>query len=422
MTFKQFYLSSLIGVSFFGFIVLFLIWLVNRKEDKNNDYRGLLYIALAFLSWSFISLYKLNDNQIINLKSVVNDRIISAFSNLFLFASLPYFTNTFNKIRYKFSFFRNRDQWVINVFLFFTIITALFSFAEKYGDKLNDFLRYFIIFIDSILSVGIFSLVGYALYNSLKKVVSNKSILNLFIFIFIILPLTQIFLPLSKIFPTQLEFLYPILLVIFLISISCFISILNTYFLLYFSIVKNSKTISLFENNNIVEQEVIAINKIEFDFDDTTKNYIINLFVIDNYGKELVINHSSSKILRPFGHWLLFSVAKKHNVFLFENDISVTKFRMIEYLNKKNNLKINQDIVFLNNGGLFSIKLDSNSISINHIEYFKKSFVFQEIFRTHAICFLSKEDIEKENLKNSKSLERYLAKNFEILYSNIFKF
>jgi hypothetical protein len=61
--------------------------------------------------------------------------------------------------------------------------------------------------------------------------------------------------------------------------------------------VKNSKTISLFENNSIVEQEVIAINKIIFDFDETTRDYMISLIVIDNYGKEFKIEHSSSKIL-----------------------------------------------------------------------------------------------------------------------------
>jgi hypothetical protein len=191
---------------------------------------------------------------------------------------------------------------------------------------------------------------------------------------------------------------------------------------LYFSIVKNSKTISLFENNSIVEQEIIAVNKIVFDFDETTRDYIISLIVLDNYGKEFTIEHSSSKILRPFAHWLLFALAKKQNVFLFENDISVTKFRMVEYLNKKSDLKIQQDQVFTNNGGVFSLKLDSDSIIFQHKDLFQKSYVMQEIFRIHAICFIPKEIIEKENLKNSKSLEKYLNKNIDDLYSKIFVF
>ena len=422
MSFKQFYLLSLLGISFFGFLILFLIWFSNRRDDKNKDYRGLLYIALAFLSWSFVALYKWQDNQIINLSSVVNDRVISAFSNLFLFASLPYFTNAFNTLRYKFSFFRNREQWVINVFIAFTIITTLFSYADRKGDSLPSSLQYLIIAIDSFISIGIFSLVCFALFQSLKKVISNSLINNVFLTVFILLPLTQLILPLTKVFPLQLSFLYPYTLTVFLISLACFISIINTYFLLYFSIVKNSKTISLFENNSIVEQEVIAVNKIIFDFDETTRDYMISLIVIDNYGKEFKIVHSSSKILRPFAHWLLFALAKKQNVFLFENDISVTKFRMVEYLNKKSDLKIQQDQVFTNNGGVFSLKLDAESIEFQHKELFQKSYVMQEIFRIHAICFISKDIVEKENLKNSKSLEKYLNKNIDDLYSNIFCF
>lgn len=421
MTFKQFYLLSLIGITFFGFIILFLIWLSNRKEDKNKDYKGLLYISLAFLSWTFVGLYKYHDNQVINLSSVINDRVISAFSNLFLFASLPYFTNAFNWARYRFSFFRNRDQWVINIFIAFTIITTVFSYADRYGKDLPPFLNYLIITIDCLISIGIFSLIGYALYKSLTKVIFNKSINIVFIVIFILLPVTQIILPLSKIFPVQLSFLYPYTLVLFLFGVSCLICVMNAYFLLYFSIVKNSKSINLYENNPLLEQEVIAVNKIEFSFNETTKNYELKLTVLDNFKKESVITQSYNKLMKPLAHWVLFSLSRKKNVYLSENDISVTKFRMIEFFNKDSELKINQDQIFINNGGSFSLKLDSENIIINNPEVFKKSFIFQEIFKKHAICFISKQEIDKENLKNSKFFDKYMIKNFDSLYDSIFQ-
>jgi len=419
MTFKQFYLLSLIGISFFGFIILFFIWFSNRKEDKNKDYTGILYISLAFLSWSFVGLYKFNDNQVINLSSVINDRVISAFSNLFLFASLPYFTNAFNKIRYRFSFFRNREQWVINVFIAFTIITTVFSYADRYGKDLPFINNYIIIFVDCLISIGIFSLIGYALYKSITKVIFNKSINIIFIVIFFLLLLTQIVLPLTKIFPEQLTFLYPYTLVLFLFSISCLICVMNSYFLLYFSIVKNSKSINLHENNPLLEQEVVAINKIELSFNETLKTYKIKLTVLDNFKKEIEISKSYNKLMKPLAHWVLFSLSRKNNVFLSENDISVTKFRMIEFLNKDSQLKISQDHIFMNNGGSFSFKLDSENITVNNLDVFKKSFIFQEIFKKHAICFISKQEIEKENLKNSKFYDKYMLKKFNDLYDSI---
>ncbi len=420
MTFKQFYLLSLIGITFFGFIILFFIWLSNREVDKNKDFKGILYISLAFLSWTFVGLYKYNDNQVINLSSVINDRVISAFSNLFLFASLPYFTNAFHQIRYRFSFFRNREQWVINVFIAFTIITTVFSYADRYGEDLPSFLNYIIISIDCLISIGIFSLIGYALFKSLTKVIYNRSIHIIFIVIFILLPLTQIVLPLSKIFPEQLSFFYPYALVLFLFSISCLICVMNAYFLLYFSLVKNSKSINLHEKNPLFEQEVVAVSKIEFSFNETLKTYEMTLTVLDNFKKEIEISKSYNKLMKPLAHWVLFSLSRKKNVFLSENDISVTKFRMVEFFNKDSELKINQEQIFINNGGSFSLKLDSENITINNPEVFKKSFIFQEIFKKHAICFISKQEIEKENLKNSKFFDKYMIKKFDELYNSIF--
>ncbi len=421
MTFKQFYLISLIGITFFGFIILFLIWLSNKTDDKNRDNKGLLYIALAFLSWTIIGIYKYQDIQILNLSTIIGDRIISSFSNLFIIASLPYFTNTFNRIRYKYSFFRNRDQWVINVFITFTIITAVFSYADRQGDNLSPLLNYLVLTIDCLISIGTFSLVGFALYKSLSKVIFNRSINIVFIIIFILLPVTQIVLPLTKIFPEQLRFLYPYTLALFLLSISCFICIMNSYFLLYFSFVKNAKSIKMYENNPLLEQEVISVNKIEFAFNEITKNYELSITVLDNFKKENTITQTYSKLMKPLAHWFLFSISRKKNVFLSENDISVTKFRMIEFFNKDSELKINQDQIFSNNGGSFSLKLDPENIIIRNSEAFKKSFIFQEIFKKHSICFISKQEIDKENLKNSKLFDKYMLKNFDLLYDAVFE-
>ncbi len=420
MTFKQFYLLSLLGVTFFGFIILFLIWLSNRKEDKSKEYRGLLYISLAFLSWSFVALYKWQDNQVINLSSVINDRVISTFSNLFLFASLPYFTNAFNRIRYRFSFFRNRDQWVINVFVAFTILTVVFSYADRLGDTLPSFLQYLVITIDCLISVGIFSLIGYALYQSLCNVIYYRSIHIVFICIFVLLPCTQIILPLTKIFPGQLAGFYPYALVLFMLGITFLVSIMNAYFMLYFSIIKNSKSIKHYESNSLLQQEVVAVNKLVFSFNEVTRNYQITMTVLDNFKKEITLTQSYSKLLKPYVHWVLFAISRKKHTFLYENDIAVTKFRMVEFWNKDVELKISQDHIFTNNAGTFTLKLDPDQIEIGNAEIFKKSYTFQEIFRKHAICFISKEIIEKESLKNSKEFEKYMSKNFDILYSDFF--
>jgi hypothetical protein len=196
---------------------------------------------------------------------------------------------------------------------------------------------------------------------------------------------------------------------------------MNAYFLLYFSIIKNSKSIKHFESNALLEQEVVAVKKLIFSFNEVTRNYELTMTILDNFKKEQTFMQSYSRLLKPYLHWVLFALSRKKNAFLYENDISVTKFRMIEFWNKDTELKISQDHIFSNNTGTFTLKIDPFQIEISNSEVFKKSYTFQEIFRKHAICFISKEVIEKEGLKNSKMFEKYMSKNFDALYADFFK-
>ena len=95
MTTKQFYLLCLIGITIIGGTIMMLLW--RQIKLKSSENRGMLFISLAMFSWTLVGIYKLSDPPMPPLINAINDRILSAFSNLFLLASLPYFPNVFDQ-------------------------------------------------------------------------------------------------------------------------------------------------------------------------------------------------------------------------------------------------------------------------------------------------------------------------------------
>ena len=95
MTFKQFYLISLFGITCLTATYLLLLWITHSKKSKLNILykeanQGLIFIVIAVYSWSIVSLYKVFDLQEFTLSYLINDRILSSMNNLFFFLSLAY--------------------------------------------------------------------------------------------------------------------------------------------------------------------------------------------------------------------------------------------------------------------------------------------------------------------------------------------
>ena len=127
---------------------------------------------------------------------------------------------------------------------------------------------------------------------------------------------------------------------------------------------------------------------------------------------------SSSKLLQPYLHWLLFSKAKLNDSLISHQDIAIAKFRMVEYWNKESNYKLNQDILFYNESGNFEFRVDRDSIIINDIDFLKSKITIKEIFKKHFICFIS-HDIQKvKQLHNKKNAEKYIEDNFESFFES----
>ena len=226
MSTKQFYLLCLIGVTFIGGMVMLLLW--RQIKLKSSENRGMLFLSLAMFSWTIVGIYKYYDPPMPSLVNAINDRILSAFSNLFVLASLPYFPSVFEGLKERFTFFRKPEQWVNNVFIFFAVITVVFTLIDRNIE--SDTGKKIIIAIDSFISTAAISLISYALYQSISRFWQDKY-LKMFLFVmFIVLISTQITLPMIAIFPGVLKPIYMAALILLLIGMVFFNFISVAYF------------------------------------------------------------------------------------------------------------------------------------------------------------------------------------------------
>ncbi len=400
MTIKQFYLLCLIGVTFIGGMIMLLLW--RQFKLKSSENKGMLFLALAMFSWTIVGVYKIYDPPLPSLVNAINDRILSAFSNLFVLASLPYFPSVFESIRGKFSFFKKPEQWVNNVFIFFTAIIVVFTLIDRNIE--SDVSKKMIIAFDSLISTVSISLVSYALYKSITRFWHDKWLKLFLLLMFAVLISTQITLPFISIFPSVLKPIYFISLLLLLIGLSFF----NFISIAYFGMLNLEFRTLGTSNLQTEKNDSYSIEKLILGYDENKKHYFITLEFHSSENKELQKETVvSTKLLLPFANWILFSLAKKQDVKLAHSDLSTTKFRMVEFWNKDALVKITQDDLFINDGGKFDFIMEGEKIQFHNLKFLQSKFIVREAITKHAESFASQKNLisSKQNLTKAQLLE-----------------
>lgn len=427
MQYKTFYLIILLGTSFLSFLYLFTLWLQRRKSDNlylKESNVALFLIAFSFLYRSFIAANKLFDLQDFNLFHIVVDRIISSISNLIFLLSLSYFPllndeNKFTKL------FKKKEKWFIIVFFIIITVISLFTFLDKLSESLGITARVVIVVLDSLISISCILLVGYIMKLSLSGFKMSSVVLNFIMTSFILFSITQILLPLSKVLPDLLFEYYPIFLAVFIIVYFGFIISFFMYFIsLEFVIneIQEQENNILLHSNNKEIIKAAAVSGLEIGFTNKLTSYLkVSIELSNGDFEHVTINNS--KVLHPFLYWILFSIAKKNNIQLFNSDISVAKFRMIEYLNKHAENKVSQEILFSNDNGEYSLLIDASNITINEKEVICSKKSLDEIIFKYAECFIPVyENVRKNNFKTRNERLKEVRDNIQFLLRDILKF
>ena len=362
-------------------MLMFLLW--RQIKLKSSENRGMLFISLAMFSWTLVGIYKFSDPPMPSLINAINDRILSAFSNMFLLASLPYFPNVFEDLKERFSIFRKPDQWINSIFIFFAIITVIFTLIDRSVE--SDLGRKAIIAVDSLISTTTILLISIALYQSLSRFWSDKVLKVFLAVMFILLISTQVILPMIAIFPEIFRPFYLYALVLLLLGLTFF----NFVSIAYFGMVNMEMTAIADIEYGKSKKAIYNPDALKVGYDKQRKLYFVRIGFISSVepAKVKEIEVSTSKLLQPFANWVLFALARKHDCKLSNQDLSTSKFRMVEFWNRDGEIKLTQEQVFNNDRGFFDLKIEISSISIEDPEFLRSKFIIREAVLKHEDNF-----------------------------------
>jgi hypothetical protein len=396
MTLKQFYLLSLFGITFTGGVLLIIIWNQLKRNQKSNQ--APLYLSLAMFSWSIVGILKYYDPEIPELVNAIKDRMLSSFSNLFLLASVPYFSIVQFSWSKTFKPFRKKEKWILNVFILFAILTVLFTFMDR--NVTSDPGRIAIILVDSIISLFSIALISATLFFSMRIFWKNRWISIFSGTLFSALILTQIILPLIAIFPEQLRPFYPFALLTMLVCLNAFILISSIYFAQQIVRFPSTGFVSGTENEGIS-----TVSGIKIGFNPADKKYYLRLTFSNSItGKEQFTEEVvSGKLLQPFVNWVVFALAKEHGIKLTHPDIALNKFRMVELWNKQSDFSITQEQLFNNDRGHFELSAECENVFLQDKNTFRSKYIVRESILKHKESFT-----EKYNSQNDDDLLKTL--------------
>lgn len=393
MTYKQFYILSLTLTTLLFTIRFILIFLDATKKRIGGEFnKAVLFIALFSFSFFLVGLYKITDQTEFSLKFLFNDRILSSLSNIFLLSSVIYFPY---KIKYLHRFYEKKENWVMIIFLFFGVIISLFTVFDKLASNAGQVFQIALIVIDSLISTIILVLFGYVLSRSMQLSLSNKGSIYFFQIIVVLIVATQVALPLSKIYHEVLLWLYPYFLILFFVSTIFLLQNIVLFLDRFVCFHSQSLSTILPVSKEVVDNEARSsdasaqLYSVFIRYDTIEKKYKIQLTIRFDEARQKLIAIENSKILQPFSYWILFAVAKKMNIKIYNSDLAVARFRMIEYIHKNYpDVKLVPETIFENDKGYYEIITDATNIIIEDLDLLLDKMQVKDLFLKHLDNFI----------------------------------
>lgn len=377
----EFYLLAVVLISIFSGLMLIGLWRYLLSNGRGNT--GILFLSFSVFTWAIIGLYGYFDPELPDLIRGINERVLSAFSNMFLVASLPFFPGVFDELKKKYPVFRNTYQWVVSVFVFFTIITLLFTLIY-----VNDINRIAILFADGVISLITLSIICWALYVCMKPFWKTRFLRSVWASALLLFLSSQIFLPAASIFmDLLLPFtFYGYLAMLFGIVIFSFASI----FIFTFDQSTLPQEIGNFNNTDIsasIKQTIQSLEGLKIGYNEGEKFYLVTLKFKNDSDDVLESTIRLKKLLKPFTNWVVFSLARKADTQLSHEDIATIKFRMVELWNKNADIEISQDLLFHNDSGRFELHDMAEGVEISNVSFLTSRYAIRESFKEFESCF-----------------------------------
>jgi hypothetical protein len=417
MSVREFYYLGITLASLFGAFGLIALWRIISRKDQEGS-KGIFFVILAIFSWAVVGAYKLINPEAFSILNTITNRVLSAFSNLCLLASLPYFTESFARLKDRSKLFRDANQWLLGLLVFFSALTVAFVLLDnmdKEGTYVN---KYIIIVVDTFISILAMMLVSYSIYHSIKKYWTSPLSRAFAVAVFSMFLATQIAFPVIGFALGQESaiFYYHVTLSIFIISLGLLVTILISYY----SLVAYEITLAAAVTQNEVQilSDRYQPNSLRLGFDQSKAVYFLEItFVSSTHnGNRVVDRIEFKKVLKPFCHWIVFALAKQRGIGLENVDMAIIKFRMLSLWNKDAKHKLVAEDLFDINDFTVSFKFDYAEIIFDGKEHLYSRFVIRDTFKGFLQNFFPEIDpkILKTVQTNTEEVEKLVAELFDL--------
>ncbi len=316
----------------FGFLLLFTIWINDRKRAKQMDTFSspILFMAFAVLMWISIELTRFlfentmnNGNQDQVHQKWLFVSIFSAFNNTFILAALPFFKELFDSKKQKIFSLIKMGHWTTMVFTINTLVILLYIVGWMLKIDLGSSFIPFFDHVYSFLAISLF-LVGSILALKQSKAIGTLGVVLLMLISVVLILIQFVIFPLFS-FSQGYRFisLFAFHVIIIILMLLAVITIVN----LRLQRLLELKNEDIKKQNDALQSELSAINQHKGEAD--TKNQ--DSFAMSRYLKfykkekslaiELTMLEKGivkfpiycSVINREYKDLLLFAIYKKTN-------------------------------------------------------------------------------------------------------------
>lgn len=260
------------------------------------------------------------------------------------------------------------------------IITGFGVFVDP------DKVFYVFVSMDAASSTIVTLLWAFYFNCSFKSIIKVRS-LQLFLFFFLVaynLFYTLFFLKILKIVELPESEWYRIVsLVLYVMQIGFMLT-----YLMAFIFQKAQKRNGLEElaitDNELKELKAITHLSISL----SNKAYILQLSLLFADGTQTKEELVVQRHLKPFAYWLQFALAGQRGIWLTHAEISVIKYRMVEFWNKSMNTKISQELIFSDTRIQYALLLAKENIEIHFDAHLKDKSLYEATFKEFYSDFI----------------------------------
>ncbi len=133
-------------------------------------------------------------------------------------------------------------------------------------------------------------------------------------------------------------------------------------------------------------KEIKAISHLRLSL--TNKAFVLKLSFSFADGSQTQEEMVLQRHLKPFAYWLQFALAGQKGIWLTHADISVIKYRMVEFWNKNMTTKICQELLFSDSRIQYALLLDPKNIVIDFDPQLKDHTLYEATFKEFYSDFL----------------------------------